>query len=68
MICFCDSYANSVMSPGLTFIDLRTEDMGKVAAELLMEQIRNPEKIEPRCIKLDEKLELRQSTAKPFPG
>jgi LacI family transcriptional regulator len=68
LMCFCDAYANSVMSPGLTFVDLRTDDMGKVAAELLMEQIRNPEKIEARCVKLDEKLELRQSTAKPFQG
>jgi LacI family transcriptional regulator len=68
LMCFCDAYANNVMSPGLTFIDLRTEDMGKVAAELLLEQIRNPEKIEHRIIKLDEKLELRDSTAKPFQG
>ena len=68
LMCFCDAYANRIMSPGLTFVDLRTEDMGKVAAELLLDQIRNPEKVEARTIKLDEKLELRKSTAAPFHG
>lgn len=68
LMCFCDAYANRIMSPGLTFVDLRTEDMGKVAAELLLDQIRNPEKVEPRTIKLDEKLELRKSTMAPFQG
>jgi LacI family transcriptional regulator len=68
LMCFCDSYANSVMSPGLTFVDLRTEDMGKVAAELLLEQIRNPELSGSRCIKLDERLVLRNSTSAPQHG
>ena len=65
LMCFCDVYANSVMSPGLTFIDLRTEEMGKVAAELLLEQIRDMEAMQPRSIKLDEQLELRSSTCSP---
>lgn len=65
LLCFCDENANRVMSPGLTFVDLRSRKMGEVAANLLLEQIRSPEKAETTHITLPEKLVLRHSTAPP---
>lgn len=66
IICFCDEYAHQVMSPGLTFIDLGSEKMGKVAAELLLDQIQHPEQIKPQRIVLQEKLVVRNTTARPY--
>jgi LacI family transcriptional regulator len=63
LLCFCDEYANQVMSPGLTFIDLCSEKMGKISAELLLDQIRNPNKIKSRHVVLSEKLVVRNTTA-----
>jgi DNA-binding LacI/PurR family transcriptional regulator len=37
--------------------------MGKIAAELLLDQIRNPNKIKSRHIVLSEKLVVRNTTA-----
>lgn len=65
ILCFCDEYANRIMSPGLTFIDLNAVAMGKVAAELLLAQIQNPGQIEPRKICLQEQLVIRNTTAVP---
>ncbi|AQT69129.1 Glucose-resistance amylase regulator [Anaerohalosphaera lusitana] len=65
LICFCDEYANRIMSPRLTFIDLRTRDMGRIAAELLLEKIKSPKQELNRLVKLEEKLVLRESTAAP---
>jgi LacI family transcriptional regulator len=67
LLCFCDQYANQVMSPGLTFIDLNSSHMGKIAAELLLAQMQNPKKITTRHITLPEKLVIRKTTAQPFP-
>ena len=66
LICFCDEYANQVMSPGLTFIDLGSMKMGKVAAELLLDQIQQPDRVKPQRILLQEKLVVRNTTAPPF--
>jgi LacI family transcriptional regulator len=63
VMCFCDEYANKVMSPGLTFIDLNSAKMGKVAAELLLEQIQNPGRVDSKRILLQEKLVVRNTTA-----
>ena len=65
VMCFCDEYANQVMSPGLTFIDLSSKKMGTVAAKLLLEQIQSAKKIHPRRIVLDETLAVRNTTAPP---
>jgi len=65
LMCFCDDYANRVMSPKLSFIDLCSEKMGKVAAELLLRQIQHPEQASPVRITLEEKLVVRGSTASP---
>ena len=66
LMCFCDEYANQVMSPGLTFIDLGSDKMGKVAAELLLDQIQNPGRVKPQRILLQEKLVVRNTTGPPF--
>ena len=66
IMCFCDEYANQVMSPGLTFIDLGSEKMGKVTAELLLDQIQHPGQVKPQRILLQEKLVVRNTTARPF--
>ena len=68
ILCFCDANANQVMSPGLTFIDLNSAHMGKIAAELLLDQMQNTKKIKSRHIVLPEKLEIRKTTARPFAG
>lgn len=65
IMCFCDEYANRIMSPGLTFVDLRSEKMGKIAAELLLEQIKHPGQVKPQTVSLEEKLVIRNSTAAP---
>lgn len=66
LLCFCDQYANQVMSPGLTFIDLNSAHMGKIAAELLLAQIENPDSVKNRHIVLPENLVLCKTTAPPY--
>lgn len=65
IMCFCDEYANKVMSPGMTFIDLGSEKMGRLAAELLLEQMQNPGKTKPQKVTVKEKLVIRNSTGSP---
>lgn len=65
VMCFCDEHAARVMSPGLTFIDLGSEKLGKVAAELLLDQIQRPEPVAPHQIVLPEKLVVRSTTVPP---
>lgn len=65
LIAFCDQYAADIMSPSLTFVDLRAKEMGKIAAEMLVEKIKKPDENETRNIKLQEKLVFRSSTSKP---
>ena len=65
LVCFCDEYANSVMSPGLTFIDLASKTMGQTAAALLLERIEQQQTKKSECVKLDLNLVLRESTAPP---
>jgi LacI family transcriptional regulator len=63
IMCFCDERANKVMSPGLSFVDLGSQEMGRVTAELLLDQIQNPGQIKPQQILLKEKIVVRNSTA-----
>lgn len=65
VMCFCDEHANKVMSPGMTFIDLGSEKMGRLAAELLLEQIRNPGETKPQKVTVKEELVIRNSTDSP---
>lgn len=65
IMCFCDQYANRIMSPGLTFIDLCSMKMGTIAAELLLKQIQSARKIQPQRVVLEETLAVRSTTAPP---
>ncbi len=65
LICFCDEYAANVMSPNLTFIDLQSRKMGNVASEMLLTQTSSREKLQPKHLKLQEKLVVRETTAEP---
>jgi len=65
LICFCDEYANSVMSPGMAFVDLRSRDMGHTAAQLLLKQLGLSSAFKPEHIKLEEKLIVRESIVPP---
>lgn len=65
---FCDEYANQVMSPGLTFMDLNSAEMGRSAARLLVDKISHPENVECEHIVLPEKLVTRKTTARPRAG
>ena len=65
LIAFCDEHAASIMSPGLTFIDLGSREMGLIAAEMLLGKIENPEQAQPRNVKVQEKLVFRDTTARP---
>jgi DNA-binding LacI/PurR family transcriptional regulator len=65
VMCFCDENASRVMSPGLTFIDLGSKKLGKVAAELLLDQIQHPDQVASQQIVLPEKLMVRSTTAPP---
>lgn len=65
LIAFCDEYAASVMSPGLTFIDLGSREMGQIAAEMLLDKIENPDRAQSRNVKIQEKLVFRDTTARP---
>lgn len=66
IICFCDEYANRIMSPGLSFIDLCSAKMGALAADLLLKQIRGTKKISPQHLVLEETLQIRGTTAPPY--
>jgi LacI family transcriptional regulator len=65
VMCFCDERTAGVISPGMTFIDLNSEKLGKVAAELLLHQIQHPAQVTPQRILLPEKLMVRNTTASP---
>lgn len=63
LICFCDEYACDVMSPGLTFVDLRSEQMGRLAAKLLLRQMRSVGEPRREVVRLSERLVIRESAA-----
>jgi LacI family transcriptional regulator len=63
LICFGDEYACNVMSPGLTFVDLQSEQMGRLAAKLLLRQIRSVDEPRREVVTLPERLIIRESTA-----
>jgi LacI family transcriptional regulator len=63
LICFGDEYACNVMSPGLTFVDLRSEQMGRLAAKLLLRQMRSVGGPRREVVRLSERLVIRESAA-----
>jgi DNA-binding LacI/PurR family transcriptional regulator len=62
---FSDSYPVAEVSPPLTAVALPTEEMGRAAAELILEQIEAEAPAAPRRVVLKESLVVRRSTAAP---
>ncbi len=63
---FTDSKMALIIEPNLTSVEQPTFEMGKVSAELLLEQINNKddEKKIPKTIVLDAKLNIRKSSCR----
>ncbi len=67
LVCFNDEKLCDLVVPPLTTVGVPSAKMGQVAAELLLKQIESPkEKCPPECIKLQEDLIIRSSTAEPL--
>jgi LacI family transcriptional regulator len=62
---FSNAYPVEDTIPPLTAVALPTVEMGRTAAELLIEQIESNGSAEPRCVTLQEQLVARRSTAAP---
>src|SRR3954469_14319565 len=62
---FSNAYPVEDTIPPLTAIALPTEEMGRKAAELLMEQIETNSEAPAKCVVLKEQLVVRRSTAAP---
>jgi LacI family transcriptional regulator len=60
---FSNSYPVAEVIPPLTTAALPTEEMGRIAAEMVLEQIRSSGEAEPRRVVLKETLIVRKSTA-----
>ena len=65
---FSNSYPVSEVIPPLTVMALPTEEMGRTAAEMVLEQIRTSGAAPPRRMVLKETLIVRKSTAPPAAG
>lgn len=61
---FSNSYPVAEVIPPLTTVALPTEEMGRTAAEMVLEQIRTSGEAEPRRAVLKETLIVRKSTAR----
>ena len=67
VICFNDEKLCDLVVPPLTSVGVPSVKMGKVAAELLLEQIESPKaKVPPIHITLQENLVIRSSTTEPY--
>ena len=62
---FSNSYPVAEVIPPLTVMALPTEEMGRMAAEMVLEQIRTSSSAAPRRMVLKETLIVRKSTAPP---
>ena len=60
---FSNSYPVAEVIPPLTTVALPTEDMGRTAAEMVIEQIQSSGEAHPRRVVLKETLIVRKSTA-----
>jgi DNA-binding LacI/PurR family transcriptional regulator len=66
LLCFNDEYLCDIVKPALTTIGAPSREMGKLAAQLLLEQIElPPEERRGRTVKLQQHLIIRASTTRP---
>lgn len=63
LICFCDEYAANIMSPNISFVDLQSQKMGEIAAEIMLAYLNNSKHTQHKELILDEKLVVRKTTA-----
>lgn len=63
---FTESRMAMIVEPNLTTVEQPTFEIGRLAADLLLEQLRNTqeEKLAPKIITLDAKLNVRESSRK----
>lgn len=66
LICFNDEYLCSIVTPPLTTVAVPSKQMGRTAANMLLERMKSPEDYHPRCEKLSQNLVVRSSTAAPL--
>jgi DNA-binding LacI/PurR family transcriptional regulator len=65
LICFNDEYLCSIVTPALTTIGVPLRQIGRIAAEMLLNHLQSPKDYKPDCIKLKQDLTIRDSTTPP---
>jgi LacI family transcriptional regulator len=66
LLCFNDESICALVVPPLTTVGVPSLEMGKIAAELLLKKIESPqEEFASECVRLQEDLVIRSSTARP---
>lgn len=61
LVCFGDSTTNRFISPSLTCVGQPTEQIGRRAVEILLEEITNPAPSQPQKVVLQTELRLRET-------
>ncbi len=65
LVCFNDEYMCTVVTPSLTTMGVPLRQIGRIAAETLLEHINSPADYKPKLIKLKQELTIRNSTTPP---
>jgi DNA-binding LacI/PurR family transcriptional regulator len=63
MVCFNDEYLCSIVTPPLTTVAVPSRQMGQIAANMLLKHLQSPVDFHPECVKLQQSLIVRASTA-----
>jgi LacI family transcriptional regulator len=63
LICFNDEYLCGIVSPPLTTVAVPSRQMGQIAASMLLNRLQSPTDFRPECVKLQQNLVVRASTA-----
>jgi LacI family transcriptional regulator len=62
IVAFNNTFPMDSMFPSITVVDVPAGQMGKLGAEMLLEQLNNPSEARPRHVTLPESLIVREST------
>ncbi|HUB27153.1 MAG TPA: LacI family DNA-binding transcriptional regulator [Tepidisphaeraceae bacterium] len=68
LACFNNEPVLALAVPSITAVELPSVPMGQMAADLLLREMAGKTSVETRCMKLEEKLIVRESTAPPAAG
>ncbi len=63
LICFNDEYMCNIVTPPLTTVAVPSREMGQIAANMLLKHLQSPADFHPECVKLQQNLVARASTA-----